>query len=689
MAAVRLVIDPGTAGELDLTAYPYRIQQFGTPTPALDPRWAQPQDADGDRLVAARYLNRELPMQVEIQPRGPTAIADGQAALARLAEKVAKVNREGAELGYTTKSGAVVYFDLLTADQLDPPRDLDWDLTGVERLAVRFTAKPFWRMDEIAIVSDGRGGYTWGPVASAATISETTLPALVFTVPGVPYGDVPGAGRLVLTDAQGADQLWAVWGLQSRHYAPADTAALYYAGARLTALSGTLATDSFKAIASTQAPAGGSHMTHVGAYRVFARIRRGAGTGDFPLALEWTAGDPMAPTRNARVVYPAGDVPTAERIFDLGIVDIPPAIQGDQQWEGRILGSSSVTGDIAPTVTALYLVPVEEGYGQLAATTATPAASVYSATDGFDQAAGVLTGRTLQTGGRWTAGGASSTDFEVVNFFGYFLSRPATGDSASNLAGGRIATASGPTSLTSTFMRLVLLSWVTTSAGKLAGVVARYADSSNFVAAYLVAKSATQLSLEIATRSGGTDVVLASAAIPATAGPASASFSGALEVSVTSGGVLTAVVSGVSISQALPVRQTLSVYHPSLATSGSLASGTVGLIHRNSSATRESPSIDSFVAYPLQYDAAIYARQSAEVRWDGVIRKTGDGARFGKVNDYEGTLCTVPVAGSGGRSVRVMAKASRALPTAGPDPATDGLEAKLFCVPRGLLIPGA
>ncbi len=264
---VSLILDPGST-QVDLLAAPLNVPSFSMPTPALDPRWAQPADADGDRLVGKRYLNRDISIAVEIVPTNSTTAARrtaAQDALAALADKVARTNREGLVLQYTTPAGDVLYFDLITADPFDPSRDIDWDVAQVERRTLKFTAAPYARQVE----------------TSYTAARETTNPALIFTITA-PAGDVPALGRLVITDLQGANQKWLVAGMQSATYSASSTAALYWAVASSTTFSGTLATSAYKAIASTQATGGGSHMTHVGTYRVFARLQRGSGNRHVP-----------------------------------------------------------------------------------------------------------------------------------------------------------------------------------------------------------------------------------------------------------------------------------------------------------------------------------------------------------------------------------------------------------------------
>ena len=146
---------------------------------------------------------------------------------------------------------------------------------------------------------------------------ETALPVLTFAAAGV-GGDVPATGRLIINnDDANNDQRWLTWGLQSRRYDPAATAALFYEAEALTpqggsttgaesgasggngVLTGNL-TYLYQSVLSTQLSAGaGAHLTHVGRYRVYARIHANTTNGiAVSLRLQWADGDFRNPTLN-------------------------------------------------------------------------------------------------------------------------------------------------------------------------------------------------------------------------------------------------------------------------------------------------------------------------------------------------------------------------------------------------------
>src|SRR5690606_16006779 len=149
--------------------------------------------------------------------------------------------------------------------------------------------------------------YARGVEYLAGSVSETTLPVAILTV-DAPPGDAPALGRAVITDDQTADRLEVVAGLQVETYDPANTAALFYEAEDLTRLGSsstnsgptgksgtgvvrnTTLTTSYQALLSTEID-GVGHMTHVGSYRVFARIQLASGnTGEVSVAFEWRQG---------------------------------------------------------------------------------------------------------------------------------------------------------------------------------------------------------------------------------------------------------------------------------------------------------------------------------------------------------------------------------------------------------------
>lgn len=122
-----------------------------------------------------------------------------------------------------------------------------------------------------------------------------------------------------------------------------------------------------------------------------------------------------------------------------------------------------------------------------------------------------------------------------------------------------------------------------------------------------------------------------------------------------------------------------------LATGGALAAGYCGLIDWYTSASAETREYDNFYAYVPVLDAAIFASQSCEFRWDDVIREDSAGGFYQPVK-HIGDHCLIPPAGAEARSVEVLVKACRNDPRTGADSAIDDLSVQVQYQPRGLVV---
>jgi hypothetical protein len=334
---------------------------------------------------------------------------------------------------------------------------------------------------------------------------ETTLPVLIFTEASV-AGDVPGLGRLVIDDDSGVNQYWVTWGLQSRYYSSSANAALFYEAEGRTAMGGsaiaagpagasgagsnvmrqTSIATAYQAILSTQATAAGAHLSHVGTFRVYARVQvPTTNTGEVTVALEWAEGDFFSYTRNQATTIPA----TQEgkwRLVDLGLVSPREVTQGTQRWEGRIIAKSSAGGDDID-IDYLFLVPADEGSGIASGVDQAFTPTVFSARDDFTgTTAGVaLNTRTPAIGAAWATSGAA-TDFAFIDVgtstnIDEAVSRSSTNSNRYGVFGSAM-----------TAMRVSARIGLET-AGTLptaqAGIIARWTDANNHLRLYLNALS--------------------------------------------------------------------------------------------------------------------------------------------------------------------------------------------------------
>jgi hypothetical protein len=666
-------VDAGNTA-LTLTAGAYSIRDIAAPTPDVDPRFVTQNQADGDRLEGLRYLNREITLTINVNAASAAAL---ESAMNALTMKWAKLNREGGTITVTAPTGTVKTVYVLTAPQITPSTDIAYLDANYRQVTASVLCEPFAR----------------GAETSYSSHAETTLPHVVFTEVDVP-GDVPALGRLEITDASANDQAWAVWGLQSRHYSNDADAALFYEAEGRTAL-GTAAiatvtgasggvsnnavtegslTDSYVAMLSTQATGGGNHLEHIGGFRILARcLRPTANTGAVTVALEWSDGDFRRWTRNAPVAYAVGEREGAFTIADLGTVSLPKALSGSQRWEGRIVAKSTVVGDDL-SVDCLWLIPVDEGWGELTAVSQVASPTSVTARDSFEQSAGALTAKALPVGGTW-AGAGDADDF-AINTSADTADRTAVSDTATSIANGRLVTANGTSAATA-----ITVSVKTTSSNYHArrGVIARYVDASNFLAGYFYIESGQ---VEIVKVIAGTATVLGAVAFP----DDMIYEEVRVEMSVGNGGVILRLY-GVNASVDDRLIATVEAYDAVLVSGGTLDNGYVGFVDWLPNANAGTRAYNDFIAAPFTIDAAIFASQSAQVRWDGAIREDSAGAIYVPVSRYEGDRLLVPPEGPESRSVRFITKASRNHPDTGTDSGIDDYTARLHITPRYLAFP--
>jgi hypothetical protein len=666
---------PGSALVIMSAAANYLVTAFSAPSPPPKVQWASSIDTDGSlRVDPNNYENRTVTLTVETLDSSSSSTHESA-----LRGKLTKLHREGGTLKWTRKDTSVRIFDVLAVDFV-PVTDHKYE-QGRAEFQITLTCLPAMR----------------GAEQDLGDNTETTLPALVFTEASVP-GEFDALGRLVIdNDDATNNQWWVVWGIESRHYSSSANAALFYEAEGRTAMGGSATaagpsgasgggsnvmrntglTTAYQAILSTQATGGGAHLSHVGTFRVFARVQAPTtNTSAVSVAMEWGSGDFRRFTENATTVL-STDWEGTWRIVDLGLVTLPKVISGTQQWEGRVLAKSSTAGDDLD-VDWLLIVPVGEGSGEASALSRQPSPTAFSARDEFDQAAGALTGETLPIGGTWTGAG-DADDFSNT---GTTATRTAVSDS-STLTGGRYITASTPT-LANSVVQFAFPSHSNilgvAAGGITSGAIARYVDVNNWVMAQAYYDSPTDCGLRVVKRVSGTATVIATLSLNLTEFNAVAD--GAyVRFTVDASGSFSAWLLESSEAPGTP---DLTGYDAVLATGGTLDDGKVGLYDAQSNATANTRTYTEFWASTYVSDAAIFASQSLEIRHDGVRREDSAGALWAPPSKYEGDYLRVPASGAEAWTVRMVVKASRNVPGLGPDSGIDDISARLFVTPRYL-----
>lgn len=608
------------------------------------------------------------------------------AIISELEQKVGKVNREGGTLKRIVPgSHYEITFDLLDAEA-DPMFGNAYIRALRSEVEIKLIAKPFAR----------------GAAQQLSDHSETTLPYLVFTETGI-KGDVPALGKLVIDEDQGADQQFLMYGVESRYYSSSADAALYYTAEGRTALS-TSATavgptgavgagsnvmrnsnlfPSWSGVMSTQA-SGGNHLAHVGSFRVWARIyRRSNNSGAVSVRLSWSEGDFRRFQTNPSVDFDVDEREDVWTLVDLGLVTLSKAAQGTQQWQGRVEAKSTVVNDRVD-IDHLFVVPVEEGYGEVRGVMGYETPSSLSARDEFDQSAGALAGKTAAVGGNWA--GAGDTDDFAVETTGATAQRTAVSDA--DTVTGRY----GVSGLAALAGQAVQVDFKTSAlgAGSLVdrlygGVLARYVDTSNWAGAFFAPNSSfgtdTINGVSVRKRVAGTTTTVASVRFPAFS--INAFFTIRFQV------LATGLWSVWAFPQFGTPNLLASGTDTDMATGGTLASGKPGIYDVRVGAGAATRNFDNFAVFVPTLDAAVFASQSIEIRHDRVIREDSAGSIWAQPTKVEGNYLTIPPAGREGRTARIFVKGSRFDPDSGADPSTDDISARLTVTPRYLEVPAA
>lgn len=659
--AETVVFNDGETSELSITddAGGINLLERSSPAPAPIVGKAGGVDTEGEIPVSWRWPNRTVRLVVEIFG------ATSEATLHALEAVVAQVGREGGTLTWTTPGGRVVIFDLITYTGYEPTFDIEFTTAGTSIVTVELEAKPFWR----------------GTPVTLADHTETTLPALVFTETAID-GSVPALGKLVIDEDDADDQAWVVWGQRQRNYSAAAAAALFFKADVLSPApvgappSGAVSTNASSAtvfpvwqeLCRGQLNSGGAYFSHVGGYRVFARVYGASGNSeDLEFMLEWSEGDGLRPNREPVITYEKA-WNGSWRLVDLGTVDITEVDTGVQRWAPRVLVRGEGTADTA-YLDYVFLVPVDEGAGEVRAAYSVPTPTTYNARDAFNQAAGNLNGKTADIGGAWTTSG-SATDL-AVETTGKTAQRSTTSDAGPRFAISALAASAGQA--VQVDMKASALASVLYG-----GPIARWVDANNYFRASIWPAS-TGAYLQVDKHVAGVSTVLAVEDIP---NYAAGSWYTILLV-VFPGGQWRAWAG----LQGGTLLELASGQDAVLATGGALASGQVGFRDSNQTSTAVTRNYDNFLSWTPPLDAAMFASQSLTIHHDKVRREDSTGTYSVEPSIYEGDHLLIPPTGPDNRTNQFIVKASRNVPGQGADSGIDDISARITYTPRGLEMP--
>jgi hypothetical protein len=515
--------------------------------------------------------------------------------------------------------------------------------------------------------------------------------------------DYPARVRIVVDEDQGASQLGMFWGFRSRNYSSALTAALAYQAEALTpmdiatrgALSGasggtavthaSVAT-SWTPVLSTMIASGSAHMTHTGAYNVWARVYSAAAPTSTPpdVRLVWDVGDLTNPSENARWSIPAGSA-----FYDacLGQVWLSAPPVGTHRWQG-VIQAMGATGAENVSIDRVWFQPLDENAGQLRAQMVSGGATLtgYAGRDEFNQAAGTLTGKTAQVGGTW-AGSGDSDDFSVETT-GKTAQRTATSDAGSGIAGvppiGRFVRVGSALTSCAVQVDIKRNVAVPASGSMLQAVIARWVNSSNYAMAYVFPGSSpnfpngTTLSWLVNVNN-----TISTNFVDIQDNPDNWYT---LRLVVDAAGRIAVWHRPQGQVSGPP---TISTAHSALATGGALASGTCGFYDANTGSTSVTRNYDNFQASAVDMDAVMFANQSVELSTHGMYREDSTGSAYGPVPIVTGALPRLPLSGLEGRPVEMFLKASRGDLDQVPDSGIDDISARVYYRPSWLFIPDA
>lgn len=665
---------PLTGGEgfvldgLDLNdSTTFALDTLSMPPPPKRMEWVSGADSDG--AILARdplHENRVIDVRLWISPQ-----ASMNAALAKIGLMVDKFeecdrNDRGLALVWTPANSTLpaVTFRCLTGEITDMP--ISWEggwLSQSPTVSFRLTCLPFWEAAE----------------ALVATVTSS-LPLVELELTGV-GGDVPALGRLVVTDAATQLRRYVAWGLESRWYPTTSPPALIVD-------STSLVTTGYAGVTGTRAGAYNGASNNVITSTLRPQLQRICGLGNLlhvgsfrPQLRFWCSATTIA----VRLTYQALDAPTRALSFmvpavagwnhvDLGQIGVPAAVLGSQRWTGQIEAYSAAAGGETFEVDVLEIMPAEQ-FARARATFAYQPGVLGGYDDFNARTAGAALGGTAGlVGGTWATSGAA-TDFVAADAplaTDETVSRATVSDTGS----GRFAIL-GATNYTAADVAVSAVATAQVSVNQ--GAVARYVDASNYLRAYITRTKAGYLVVEKRVAATTTTIAQTNTAIPLIGAQyrvrlvVFASGRGIARLETLDGGVV----------------EYVEFTDPVLATGGALATGLVGFLDQNATATAVTRYYDNFtVATPPAEPVVCYSGQSVEFRSDTTLRKDAAGVYAGTPSEVVGGRFTIPCAGGPNRKARVAVIARRNdVITAADDQIADSTTVAVYKTERGLAVP--
>lgn len=332
----------------------------------------------GESVLGFRVPNRivELPLGLGMQIGG--TIASEEEARSKLQQKVALIQRENGVLKRQREGSEATYADIVNATLTIP--DVWGATAGVEPNTI-LTLECLPDFYEASTELDAITGE--GEIV--AVLEQQGTAAVV-------GGDYPARAWLEITNTSETDYRGLIWGLRSRFYDEAATAALSINASKMTPINGAIkeahtgayegewvrlaepVLEAWNPLLKTDLAATEEPLTHVGSYKVWVRAY---GTEGQRVRLSWSLDDATVPTANQAATLPGSE---AFYLLDLGNIMLERSPVGEHWWRGFIeaYGGETGPGRWAFSADRLRFQPLDESAGTLRAVQS-PSAGLISA----------------------------------------------------------------------------------------------------------------------------------------------------------------------------------------------------------------------------------------------------------------------------------------------------------------------
>lgn len=647
------------------------------PIPEFEQSYAEGQGTQGGRRIASTPKNAVATLKWWVKADNAAGIWP---AVEEWEQVLTAVDEHGGVLVYTPEDGTPVSYDVESARVVEMPQENILIRHGRMQATAELVCLPYGRLDPVEIIP-------------AASPESSTSPLMRFDIEDVP-GSVEALGRGIFIEPDGVVRDWLEWGACPAEQFPVgaeliDSAAMTPLAGAAAARAGAYGTGDNVIRNSALLPTAQEicetpEQTSWGRLRLRGRLYA-SGTGAIYVRLRYRIGD--AAWRRKPLGWVTVEVLDDFFNADFGVIQVPRSSLGDQSWQARVEVKSDTPGDDFE-LDYLEVIPAElygVAEGQVFSETAAP----LIAFDTFLQAAGSLSTVAAPLGGNWDEAGDATPDLALSGAPDYKVTRSAVDDV--NLDAGQFGILDGSATIDEVSVQADV-TLVTggvfgfTSVGAGGGVLTRFVDADNWVAAIIGAWGVYHGLSLVKCEAGSAGVI----GFAAETVPWPGTHARTVRLTVDDAG--NAYVFAAPIGSELGAAK-ITITDADLATGGSLDDGKIGLYdfgvldpayascertYRNFSAS-ELPATSTVERHVLEPNEELHLRH------DSVKRLVADGRASEPL--YEGAHLLLPPAGREDRAWTMVAKARRNnLRTGADTPIDDELQASLSVVPRVALL---